>query len=155
MFLVLIMIFSKIWRSINKIYLKGKNLIKWHWMEIEAPKPKHPSSYYEMFNGDKWITLQHAKLKKNLQDYSHIQDWSFVWYNIIHNILSLNLLERFTEDKQGIPVMTIYIYFKLCVCGRLVYWHTFLCFCSTTREETPERPRSGRRGRPPKANKNR
>lgn len=29
-------------------------------MEIEAPKPKHPSSY-EMFNGDKWITLQHAK----------------------------------------------------------------------------------------------
>lgn len=33
-------------------------------MEIEAPKPKHRSSYYEMFNGDKWITLQHANKKK-------------------------------------------------------------------------------------------
>lgn len=28
----------------------------------------------------------------------------------MHDILSLNLLERFTEYKLGIPVMTIYIY---------------------------------------------
>lgn len=40
-------------------------------MEIEAPKPKHPSSYYEMFNGDKWITLQHANKKNSPILFTH------------------------------------------------------------------------------------
>lgn len=68
----------------------------------------------------------------------------------MHDILSLNLLERFTEYKLGIPVMTIYILSYVFVGDWCIDIHSYVSVVLRGRrpQEDPELVDEGDHQRP-------